>query len=317
MIHLIRTMAQSLHRAWQHRRLPDGCICDGPGHCPLMGRHMSRVRWRECREKPSYFRMFLKTALDRGHRPDLRDGRPHRDPPVTVRNLAFHLYPSRRNTDWYDNVLQLTRRIEVFNGRRVAAIAHDDHTEPPAVVREMLRPYGFEILEVRNDPVLREVATLMPLLNAVQNANENEALFYCHTKGNTTTDDRRGARLWRRTMYHYLLDRHRECMNLLRDHAVVCTTKMRWPENEPFTYPSGLRRGTWMPAGTFLWLRHNRVFSRPEWRNIALDRYGAESWLGGFLPENEAHSVYQPWPEDTFPNGSPYSPSYYPDELDD
>jgi len=245
-------------------------------------------------------------------------------PPPTVRNLIYHVYPSRENEDWRSNVRQICRRWALFNGRRIVAIATSPQTHrAPAVEREF-GSCRAEFVQLKNDPHLREVASFRRLLAAVANTHAGEVTFYAHSKGNTTAEtgdkgmsveDRcRGSVRWRNTMYHYLLDRWPAVAEALTESAAVGTTKMVGA----FVYPSGLMFGPgfWMFAGTFFWFRHDVVFSIPTWGNIKQDRYGAEAWLGALLPWQTTHSIYQPWPLGTFPPGSPYNPDYYPEEFE-
>jgi hypothetical protein len=112
-------------------------------------------------------------------------------------------------------------------------------------------------------------------------------------------------------MYHALLDdmqavRH----NLLRAPAVGCNLLI-WPHDTAPPYPTQLKHGHWMFAGTFFWFRNSAVFSRPDWRNVPNDRYGAESWLSGMFEPHEVVVMRQPWPADQYPTPSPYDPTLY------
>ena len=232
-----------------------------------------------------------------------------RYPAVDTRHLIYHVYAALKNDHWRDNVERLRDHLPLFNGRRIIAIASDDTTEPPELVERELP--GCEYLRLTNDPKLRETASLLPLLETVKDVEG--AVFYAHTKGNTTKDNPDGARYWRNTMYFQLLGQWEHCIELLQTYAAVGTTKLVWDNRKnPFHYPSGLSHGEWMFAGTFFWFRADVVFSKPSWSDIVLDRYGTESYLAGVLESDLAHSVYQPWPENVFPVGSPYDPQYYP-----
>jgi hypothetical protein len=242
-----------------------------------------------------------------------------------VRNLLYHVYAAKSNDLWRANVRQLIRRWGLFTGRRIVAIATGPKTHDPEVVAREFRGLPIEFWEVPNDPQLREVATLRPLLQAIASTDEDEVTFYGHTKGNTTeestdhnmpdADRLRGATRWRNAMYHHLLDRWPRVEAALKTSAAVGTTQMAGR----FTYPSGLRFGPgfWMFAGTFFWIRHDVIFGLPNWSTIHADRYGAEAWLGSLLPLSAVASVYQPWPPAKWPNRSPYNPALYGKEFDD
>jgi len=228
-----------------------------------------------------------------------------------TRNLIYHLCPLIGNDLWRVNCAQLRRRMEIFNGRRLIAIATGDGLHGPAVAERELP--GCEYLHVANCPKLREVATFVPLLEAIappkgQEPAADQVSFYAHTKGNSTACSVEGATLWRNAMYHHLLDRWEECLAELAAGApAVGTTRVNWGTGRP-PYPSKLRHGTWCFAGTFWWFRHDRVFTHPRWRDVPRDRYGAEAWLSGLFDAAECPSVYQPWPEGL---ANPYDPRHY------
>lgn len=253
-------------------------------------------------------------------------------PAIKTRNLIYHVWPSLASDSWRANLRQIVRRWDVFTGVRVFAVATGPEThDAEAVVAELPARGLYTILDLENDRRLREVATLRPLLDEIRSTDPahaaTTATFYAHTKGGPSTlesndgmNERvrlQGATRWRNAMYHHLLDRADEAMIALRRAAAVGTTKIVYPPGNPFRFPSGLRHGEWMFAGTFFWFRHDVVFSRPDWDCIPDDRYGAEAWLGGLLPPAEAASMFQPWPENQFPAGSPYDPKYYPAAFDE
>ena len=239
-------------------------------------------------------------------------------PTIRTRNLIYHVCPLMANDGWRQNVRQLVKRIDLFNGQRAIAIAQGEGLEPAA---EVLRAFGKAastlktVMLLPNDPVLREVVTFLPLLLTVAVDDPEQATFYAHTKGNSTSNSVLGSVLWRNAMYHQLLDKWERCMQALPIYAAVGCHKMIWPPDRP-PYPTGLRFGNWMFAGTFFWFNNGRVFRDKDrnWRNVPMDRYGAEAWLSGMFPPHACLSVYQKWPEDMFPSPSPYNPALYAGE---
>lgn len=220
-------------------------------------------------------------------------------------NLIYHVAALRSNGIWRDNLDQLLKRWHVFTGRKIIAIATGDRLHSVESVKRYINRHDAEYIEVANDPELREVASFRPLLEAIQSTSRAEATFYAHTKGNSTSDSVDGSTAWRNAMYHHLLDRIESVRESLRTFAAVGTTKIVWQKGSLPPYPSHLMHGNWMFAGTFFWFRHDEIFSR-NWQFIPVDRYGAESWLSGMLREDEALSIYQPWPIDQYPTPSPY-----------
>lgn len=232
-------------------------------------------------------------------------------PGIHTRNLIYHVCALKSNNAWRKNIAQLKRRMRVFNGRKIVAVACGKNIHSPREVkRQFGDEHGIEYLELPNDPNLREVATFLPLLEAAANTEPDQATFYAHTKGNSTTDGELGAEMWRNAMYHHLLDHVWTCMALLETHPCVGTQIMHWVPGYP-PYPSGLRHGNWMFSGTFFWFRNKDVFGHPEWRYVPQDRYGAEAYLSGLFEYGEGATVFQPWPVTEYPTPSPYRPEIY------
>jgi hypothetical protein len=217
-------------------------------------------------------------------------------------------------------VAQIVRRWPAFDGRKIVAVACDEQSQGVDEVRREL-PADCEVIVSRNDPRLRETATLPLLLAAVRTA-EPDAIFYAHTKG--TNDPQasyvRGIMYWRNAMYHYLLDEPffpGLVGRQLRDFPCVGTCRGQWEALFGGPYPSGLVHGTWMFCGTFFWFRADVLFAHPKWREVPNDRYGAEAYLAGLFGVQDACSIYQPWPDDRMPPMNPYEACWYQPGIDD
>jgi len=247
------------------------------------------------------------------------------------RHLIYHLCPLAANDGWLENLEELSRGMGAFDGARVIAVARGEGCVGVADAETAVADAGIDgwhMLVRDNDPALREVATFLPLLELAESAaGPADAVFYAHSKGNSTKDGEAGARAWRRKMYEALLgDAIQEpWQHLAHQYDAVGACKMTWdPRNRgragkawrcPFPPTPGRQRPIgvahrWMFAGTFFWFSA-RVFKKyPGWREaVQRDRYGAEAWLGQLMPSERALSVYQPRPEDSPWN--PYDPEVY------
>jgi len=235
--------------------------------------------------------------------------------PIYRRNLIFHLYPNKRNTAWIENLNQLQKRWPLFNGRRVIACVTGPGLVPIKHVRQHVAG-DAEIMDLPNDPRLRETATFLWLLRAIRSLHRDEATFYAHTKGasphNASISQKALAiQLWRDRMYHELLDRWPDVGRALESAAVCGTFKIdysNFPEHV-MRSPTGLEWGNWHYAGTFHWFRHDCIFRNPHWSAIADDPYAVEMWLGALIDTRLAASVYQPWPALQHPNPDLYDPA--------
>lgn len=231
---------------------------------------------------------------------------------ITRTNMLYHVCPIASNNVWRLNIQQMRRRLHVFTGSKIVAVARDDGLLPLDEVRREFNDDSIQYVTVPNDRELREVASFLPLLEMVESTNPVEATFYAHTKGNSTKDDALGAEMWRNAMYHHLLDHANVCLDLLMTHPCVGTHKMVWPPDGKSPFPSGIHNAKkWMYAGTFFWFRNRDVFNQSDWRNVPRDRYGAEAWLGNLFETDSAATVFQPWPAAEYPIASPYDPKLY------
>ncbi len=230
-----------------------------------------------------------------------------------IRDLIYHVCPIRGNDIWRKNIEQLLHRFDVFNGRKVIAIATGDDeklTGPDEVIR-LFRGQIVQFIKVTNDRNLRETASFRQLLDQVETTNENVACFYAHTKGNSTVDSVEGATYWRNVMYSKLLDDWADRMaELAEGYVAVGTHLLSWPEGHRSPYPSRLMHGQWMFSGTFFWFRSAAVFSHPQWKIVPRDRYGTEAYLAGLFEKDQVKCCWQPWPKGTM-HPDPYDPEMY------
>lgn len=253
-----------------------------------------------------------------------------------MRHLIYHCCPLVANSIWRRNLKQLGPRAGIFD-TAVVAIATGDGCHDLAYVVErideaLLCAIGdrarLRFLTIDNDPRLREVASFELLLDAVRpSCAPGDAVFYAHTKGNSTADGVQGATRWRNAMYDVLLNAQTHPWERLSDprYLSVGACKMIWhPANrrhpEPRAwrtpFPSGLEvPHRWIFAGTFFWFSAE-IFERYNWRAaIQPDRYGAEAWLGHLMPRVRGLSVLQPRPE--YEPWNPYDPAHYGEQYDD
>jgi hypothetical protein len=217
-------------------------------------------------------------------------------PPISKFNLIYHVYPNSSNDAWLRNVRQLRRRMGIFNGRKIVAIATGPGLEDPDHVKDAIAWPGVEYVPVANDPEIGHTASFPGLLAAVRSKDSAEATFYAHTKGAANGRyDAKAIEYWRNAMYAGLLDDPQQVANSLRRFTAVGSFKKVHPQGG--TFPSNFTWGRWHFSGTFFWFRNDRVFSDPRWTFIPYDYYGVEAWLGGFLAPQEACSLLQPRPE--------------------
>ena len=216
------------------------------------------------------------------------------------RNLLYHVYPVQGNGVWQWNVDELCRRLDLFNGRVVVAVALDpatgrkpDPTGPwspdtgrhlgaCASLEEVRARFGrhaerIEFIAVENDPALREVATFLPLFSRVESTDPCEVTLYAHAKGSTRHAGHT-ARRWTEILFEVFLD-----------HWPLVEAQLRlWPVTGCFMKlgPGWSRTQTdsdWHYSGSWFAFRNASLFSQPDWRRIdqfwsGIEPYPSQHW---------------------------------------
>ncbi len=200
-------------------------------------------------------------------------------PPATRRNLLFHIWPVRGGT-WRWNLDQLTRRIDLFNGRRIVGIVCDERSEPAEAVQEALAGHGCEFVVLPND-AHGEVATFSRMLPQVASTDADEVTFYAHAKGVKYEPQFPPAvRRWAEVQYAVMLDDWPALREQLQRFAMTGIFRKHG------RFRNHQNVGDWHYSGTFFWMRHARVFSKPC---LEVPRFygGVEAWPGMHFSSDE------------------------------
>ncbi len=205
----------------------------------------------------------------------------------TIRHLLYFVYPAATGGGrvWRWNLDKLRRRMGLFNGRRVVAVAAGPGAEPASAVRKALSGCGVDFLEVDNDPNLREMAAFPALLDSVSAYDgPGHVTFYGHAKGVTSESWSPAVRRWTETMYAGCLDHWPAVRRALVDRPFVGAFKRHgavWAE-------SGSQ---WHYSGTFRWHRNADFYSR-DWSVIDPHWWGSESHPSLHFHPDEAACLF-------------------------
>lgn len=217
-----------------------------------------------------------------------------------MRNLLYHVAPFNKNDMWRRNVRQLLGRIDLFNGRRVVAVVTGRGLADWRCVEEEFAGKVDEVIHRPNNPKLREVVTLAPLLEKVETLDPYQVTFYAHTKGVTRpVNGGVTCHPWADIMYETCLDYWPLVSDLLKTHAMAGSFKK---VGRGF----GGSKSTWHYSGTFFWFRNRDVFSR-NWRRIDQKWWGSESWPGLLFKPEEVACIFH---EGVVPTLDMYSMPY-------
>jgi hypothetical protein len=137
---------------------------------------------------------------------------------------------------------------------------------PPRLVRWVEADDGWEQL------------TLQAIHDDVQEAPDEFAVLYAHTKGAYANSPENAN--WRRALTACLVPAWQQCVELLADHDIVGPTWMS-------------QYGNWFFSGNFWWSKASYLRQLPPPQNES--RYNAETWVSlGVSPLCPAYAQVQP-----------------------
>jgi methyltransferase family protein len=200
------------------------------------------------------------------------------------RNLMYHIWPVRGET-WRWNLDQLIKRIDLFNGRRIMGIVHDERSATPEEVQEFVEGHGFEFIVAKNDE-RGEVITFPLMLNKVASDDVDEVTFYAHAKGVKYEPAVPSAlRRWAEVQYRTSLDDWLAIRDYLQRSAMTgCFRRFgRFSAHRNLT--------DWHYSGTYFWLRHADVFQR-NYQEVPQFYWGVEVWPGLLFRQEETSCFF-------------------------
>lgn len=203
---------------------------------------------------------------------------PARVSPPFTRNLLYHMHPVPGRWQWHAHMLQA--KLPLFDGRRIMAITTGNGLDRPEDVRAACP--GFEFIEVKNNPALREVATFEPLFGALR-PNAGDVTLYAQSKGVTRPPDHTAHR-WAELLYELNCDYWPHVERLLAEYPLAGCFKKHgrgWKESA----------SRWHYSSSWFWFRNRDLLSK-NWRKI--DRFwsGIEPYPSLHFSAEEAGTIF-------------------------
>lgn len=220
-----------------------------------------------------------------------------------TRNLIYHVWPAKCDDVWRWNLDLLLEHIDLFNGRRIVAIAVDKDSDDAEDVEDHLAGEVMEFLVYRNNPDAGEMVSFLPLLAQVESHDPNEVTFRAHAKGTMricAERDKPHIRGWIEACYLANLTDWPLVRQQLEESAITGA----------FRKFDMFRKAKRLPvySGSFYWFRNCYVFSR-DWYRVDNPRWGCESWPSKHFTESETRCLFN---DET---GSMYSRRYWEDTV--
>ena len=224
-------------------------------------------------------RLGLCVFKKRGDPPDLA---PYAPPPATLlfhfcawlgrpEMIQFHLRCLRRYLPQFSKV-----RMNLVTGEGFA-----DAEQLEATLRSCMRE-GADVKFFRNPHAPAMHGETVPFFrDLLPEVGEEEHVCYGHTKG-AMLSPLPGGRVWAELMYAGVMANSRAMIAMLDKHPCVGAF-----------IRNGARGAAWHYSGTYFWFRGVRKFA--GWQNFHRSRYGVESWLGRFIPRQQAYETLN-WP---------------------
>jgi len=207
----------------------------------------------------------------------------HRPRAGQVRHLTYFIYPAGPLWRW--NVGELVKRLSLFNGLRVVAVAGDGGSASIDDVAECFDGQDVQLRPYVNDAGRKEMVAHMDLVAAVERyQGEGDATWYGHGKGSGSHVYGEGVQRWAREMYAGTLDYWPAVRRALVDHAAVGVFRR-------ILSPAPAAHVPWHFSGSFRWLRNKDLFSR-DWRAVDPGFYGSETYPGRHFATQECCCLY-------------------------
>lgn len=199
------------------------------------------------------------------------------------RNLLYHIYPMKNNRGiWQWNLDQLIQRIDLFTGKRIVGIVHDNLSDSPEEVKDYLHGYVDNFVILKNNKKLGEGITYESMMERIESFDINEITFRAHAKGvSKNVNNLPWIKKWIEIMYAVCLDDWQFVKSQLGEFAVV----------GPFRCHKRMGGASWFFSGAFYWFRNRDVFQR-NWKLLQGQRVGIETWPHDMFWMNETGCLF-------------------------
>lgn len=210
-----------------------------------------------------------------------------------VRNLLYFVCPIKDNGVWQSNIAQLLKRIALFNGKRIVAIARGtmlrkrgirpQNFDYPETVIDAFGDSGCEFLTVENDNKTGEVQAWQSLWERVLPGDPDSVTFYGHAKG-VTRPLHSPAHRWTEILYESTLDYWPLVLGQLREFPVTGSFKKLG-----YCFPGV--NSSFHFSGTFVWWRNADLAAR-AWQHPPRQWAGTEAMPGILYKPEEAGCLF-------------------------
>lgn len=196
-------------------------------------------------------------------------------------HLIYHITPMG---NWRTNLEYLKSYINIFDGVKLAVVYQGDGLTPIEEISSELTMFD-EVWPLKNNKDLREMPSMLFLLEKLWRRTQDGIAFFGHTKGVTRGDDP-AIKLWTQACYNKNLGDMDAVHTALKTYHTVGSFRRlgRFPNFPP--------QCLWHYSGTFFWFNVAELWSR-HWRKaLQHHRYGAEAFPGMVFKLEESACLF-------------------------
>jgi len=206
-------------------------------------------------------------------------------------NLIYNICTVFQNPILYFNISNLKNYLHKFNNKKIINLNYDNLSFAENLIKEHFSEYtDIEFTFTENTTELHEVEPFInKLLPKVASIEENEYTFYGNVKGVSRYrhEYESVSILWTYTLHKENLENFNKIKNILDQYPTCGCFKI----NKPYT---ALGFVPWHFSGTHFWINNKKLFSKPNWKSIHVNRYGVEGYPATHFSTEEGYCIKYP-----------------------
>lgn len=216
-----------------------------------------------------------------------------------IRHLLYNCCAFSHSDVWIQNIEKLNSYSNAFNGRKIIIVKEGPGIIPFDDVCAKFKLPDAEFVRIENNKWDWELAGFFENLKKLESLSHDEAIFYAHTKGvrynprGLNASRLKYVQKWRNVMYKECLQDTDKIESILKNYSCCgCFRNNLLKKYSRIVIPY---RCGWIFAGTFWWVRSDKLFSR-NWMYVGKKKDNnkmlVENYLGFLFPFSESYCIF-------------------------